>query len=155
MIKLGQLHTFMANLNLVALENIDSWAENIRLEAVCKDQGTGLLLFRQEYDAVISIERFPHTRHPVEFLFAQVITWLMENDSEREDQHLGQPSVESDILDANLADLDITIPFAEDVQAIPDENGPIVINGQKYRLANYEIDYAETGDLGEVDPDAS
>lgn len=155
MVKLGQLHSFLANLNLVALENIDSWAENIRFNGVCKDQGTGLVLFRQEYDAVISFERFPHTRYPVELLFAQVIAWLMANDAEREDQNVGQPSVETDILDGTLADVDITIPFVEDVEAVPDENGPIVIDGQSYALANVVIDYAETGDLSGVDSDAS
>ena len=147
MVKLGQLRQFIVDLNLVAVENIDSWAENIRFNAVLKDQGNGLVLFRQDYDAVISIERFPHTTHPAELLFAQVIAWLIEHDEERENQELDQPSVDADILDDKLADLDITIPFAEYIEAVPDENGPIVINGEKYALSNIEIDYAETGEV--------
>jgi hypothetical protein len=155
MVKLGQLRAFIEQLNLVALENIDSWAENIRFRGVFKDLGNGMVLFRQEYDAVISIERFPHERHPVELLFGQVCAWLIDNDPEREDQDVEQPTVDADILGGGMADLDITIPFVEDVEAIPDDNGPITINGETYQLANVLIDYAETGDLAEVDKDAS
>lgn len=147
MVKLQQLRTFLVELNLVAAENIDSWAENIRFHGVCKYLGNGMVLFRQEYDAVISIERFPHHRHPAELLFGQVIAWLIENDSEREDQGADQPTVDADILDNNTADLDITVPFVEDIEAVPDENGAIVINGESYRLANVEIDYAEEGEV--------
>lgn len=147
MVKLGQLRAFLVGLNLVAAENIDSWAENIQFRGVFKDLGNGMVLFRQEYDAVISIERFPHERHPVEMLFGQVCAWLIDSDPEREDQGAGQPTVDADILGNGMADLDITIPFVEDVEAVPDENGPIIINGQKYALVNVTIDYAETGEV--------
>ncbi|MCX4187173.1 phage tail protein [Methylophaga sp. OBS4] len=147
MIKLAALRAFLVELDLVAVENIDSWAENIRFEGVCKDLGNGMVLFRQQYDAVISIERFPHTRHPVELLFGQLCAWLIDNDAEREDQGVDQPTVDADILDNHTADLDITIPFIEDVEVVPDENGLISINGQKYMLANVEIDYAEQGEV--------
>ena len=146
MVKLGKLVEFVTNLNLVALENIDSWAENIRFNASGKSLGNGnIVLFRQEYDAVIYIERFPHQRHPAELLFGQVVAWLMDNDSEREEQNAANPTVDADILDNSTADIEISVPFVEDVEAIPDANGPIEINGQRYRLGDSSINYAKTG----------
>jgi hypothetical protein len=151
--KLAAIHQFIAGLNLVAVENIDSWPENVRFQGVATNKGTGLVLFRQEYDAVISIERFPHTRHPAELLFGQVVAWLIDQDEERENQGVDQPSVTVDVLDDGTADLDITIPFIEDVRAVEDEAGQITLNGKTYALAGFEIDYAETGDIGEVNTD--
>jgi hypothetical protein len=145
MTKLQQLTAFLINLNLVAAEQIDGWVENPQIIPSGKSMGEGILLYRQEYDAVISIERFPHKNLPAELLFGQVCAWLMENDGERDE--IAKPRTDVDILDAETADIEISISFEEDVYATPDPAGTIVLNGVNYRLADALIDYAETGDV--------
>ena len=146
MIKLQQLTEFLINLNLVAVEQIDAWVENPQIVPSGKSLGNGgIILYRQEYDAVISIERFPHQNHPAELLFGQVCAWIMENDGERDE--VATPRTDVDILDDDTADIEITISFEEDVTAIEDPAGSIVLNGINYRLDAGVINYAETGEV--------
>lgn len=145
MVKLQQLTQFLINLDLVAVEQIDAWVENPRIIPAAKSNGRGILLYRQAYDAVISIERFPHKTHPAELLFAHVSAWLITNDSERDE--IAQPRTEVDILDDDTADIEISIDFEEDIYITADPAGTIDLDGTLYRLADPQIDYAETGEV--------
>ncbi len=144
--KLALLTSFLVNLDLVAAEQIDTWVENPKVLPSGKMMGNGqLILCRQTYDAVISIERYPHHRHPAELLFAQVCAWLIENDTDRDE--IAAPDTDVDVLDNYVADVEMTISFEEDIAVVEDENGPIHFQEKRYRLAAFEIDYAEEGDL--------
>ena len=146
MIKLQQITAFIVGLDLVAAENIDAWVENPKIVPRGKSMGEGgILLYTQTYDAVISIERFPHREHPAELLFGHVCAWLMENDGERDD--IADPNTDVDILDDETADIEINISFEEDVFAVPDPAGQIVLDGNHYRLADVVVDYAEDGEV--------
>jgi len=146
MLKLQQITAFLVQLNLVAAEQIDSWVENPQISPSGEDSGAGsVLLFRQTYDAVISIERFPHENHPVELLFAQVCAWLINNDSERDE--IAAPQTDVDVLDDSTADIEITISFEEDVFGVEDPAGPIDVLGTRYRLDSELVNYAETGEV--------
>lgn len=143
--KLAQITAFLVQQNLVAVEQIDSWVENPNIVPAGELRGDGIILYRQTYDAVISIERYPHKNHPAELLFALVCAWLMDNDADRDD--IPTPQTDVDILDDETADVEITISFEEDVIGIEDPAGPIPFNGLNYRLADDVIDYAETGEV--------
>ena len=148
MLKLQLLTAFLINLDLVAAENIDSWVEDPRIVpsgSIVSGAAEGIILFRQEYDAVFSIERYPHQRHHVNELFGQVCAWLIENDADREE--IAQPNIDVDILDDETADIEITISFTEDVTAIKDPAGLIVVGGETYSLGAVVVDVAEEGDL--------
>lgn len=144
--KLQQLTAFIVGLDLVAAENIDAWVENPKIVPRGKSMGEGgIVLYTQTYDAVISIERFPHKTHPAELLFGHVCAWLMENDGERDE--IADPNTDVDVLDDETADVEITISFEEDVLAVPDPAGTIVLGGNLYRLADVVVDYAEDGEV--------
>lgn len=146
MIKLQQITKHLLSLNLVAAEQIDSWVENPQIIPSAKSLGQGtVVLYRQTYDAVIYIERFNHQAHPAELLFGCVCAWLMENDDDRDE--IAAPRTDVEILDDNLADIEITISFEEDVIAVLDPAGLIELGGERYRLAGPVINYAESGDL--------
>ncbi|GLP98677.1 hypothetical protein GCM10007891_05310 [Methylophaga thalassica] len=146
--KLQAITDYLLNLNMVAAENIDAWAENARFVGVAKDMGNdGMVLFRLHYTAAIVIERFPHQEHPAELLFGHVIAWLMDNDDLREELALDPPETDIDILDNQTADLEINIDFVEDVEIIQDAAGPLRLNGERYRLAPVRIDYALEGEV--------
>jgi hypothetical protein len=144
MLKLQLLTAFIINLDLVAVEQIDSWVESPQIipSGRCLT-ADGVILFRHEYDAVISIERYPHSRHPAELLFAHICAWLLDHDSDRD--QIATPRTDVDILDDDTADIEITISFEEDVQGVSDPAGPIKLNGQRYRLDTALSDYAGSG----------
>jgi len=145
--KLQALTQFIIELDLVAVENIDTWMEEPRIKPIGRQETANcILLFQNEYDAVFSIERFPHKRHSPNVLFGNICTWLMTEDCERDEN--AQPRTDVDILDDDVADVEITISFTEDVYAIKDVNGDILYNGEQYRLADAaEIDIAEDGSV--------
>jgi hypothetical protein len=80
-------------------------------------------------------------------LFAQVSVWLIENDEDRFEKELPMPVTDVDILDSKTADIDIMITFEEDITAVADENGPIVIDGQRYQLDDATITYVKEAEM--------
>lgn len=144
------LTSFLLGLNLVAAENIGSLVENPKVEPTAKSMGDGgMILFRQTYDAVIDIERYPHQRHPVELLFGQVSAWLLTYDVDRFDRKEASIQTDVEVLDAETANIMLVIDFIEEVGAVPDPSGPIEYNGQRWRLDVPVINYALEGDLHE------
>jgi hypothetical protein len=145
--RLRELTEFLMGLNYVAAEQLDSWADNPELIPLLESKGPGgLTVYDVRYDAVVVIERYPHQRHPAELLFAQIVVWLDQADPDRYDQdNLANPRIDVDILDNGTADLELTIPFVESVDAVPDPDGPIEWNGQRWQLADAEIWIAEQG----------
>lgn len=146
MVKLQQLTAFLVGLNLVAAEQLDGWVENPQILPRGKSMGDGgMVLYTQTYDAVISIERFPHKNHPAELLFGQVCAWLIEHGDGTDE--IPKPRTDVDVLDDQTADIEMTISFEEDVMAVADPAGSIVLGGARYRLADVVIGYAETGEV--------
>lgn len=144
--KLAELTQFLIALDLVAVERIDSWAEDPRIIPSGKiNTGGSIVLYRHEYDAVISFDRWPYREHPAELLFAQVCAWIINHDADRDDN--AQPRIDVDVIDDNVAEITITIDFEEDVYGVADPAGPVVIGGIHYRLADPIIDYALSGEV--------
>ena len=132
--KIAALHAFIAGLNLVAAEQIDSAVDDLSIipsgrPAVIAGQ---LIIAEQHYTASFFIERYPHGQIPAELLFAQISAWLLQNDTGRLEP-VEFPMI-VDVLDAQTANLEFGIPFTELVTGIPDPAGSIVINGSGYRL---------------------
>lgn len=148
--QLQLLTAFLINLDLFAPEQLDSWVENPTLTPSGKATTEGgYIIYRQQYDAVITIERYAHAAQPVELIFSHLTAWLMDNDNARSDNRNASINTEVDVLDEQTADIIISIGFYEDVEIVPDVDGPITFNGETFRLAESIIDYAETGDVVE------
>lgn len=148
--QIAAVTSFLVGINLVDAVQIDAWVENLQIQSLGADQNAGnVTLFRQTYDAVITIERFPHKVHPAELLFGHLAAWLIDHDGDdvRLDGSEATIQPEVDVLDDSTADLIITIDFVEDVTAIEDAAGPITLNGKNYRLADPDHWYAETGEV--------
>lgn len=147
--KLSDITQFLIQLNLVAVEQIESWAEDARLiynGSIRSNADNGVALFRQEYTAQIIIERYDHKQHPAELLFAHIVAWLSTFDPTPFDESR-VPEFDIDILDNDLADISISIDFDETVEIVPDAAGDIEFNGQRWRLSDSVVNYALTGDV--------
>ena len=146
--QLNNLTAYLVSLDLVAPEQIDSWTDNFKLEPSGKATSRGgFIAYRQTYDAVITIERWPHKHWPAELLFAHITTWLMDNDGNRPDKQDAAVSVDIEVLDEFTADIVLGVTFCEAVEIMPDTDGTIFLNNSLFRLANVAIDYAESGEV--------
>lgn len=151
--KLKQLTDFICQQNLVDENQINSWVENGKMIPASKKLGEGYLVCRFEYDAIFSIENF--VGNPT-LLMALVSIWLTENDSKRHDDNLPAPDMDVDIIDRDAADVEIGIQFREDIEIIPNDNGPIEFNGQRWELGvvpSYVANVAGVGDNPNNDTD--
>lgn len=144
--KLERITAHLLAANLVASEQLDSWMENGRLETASKYLGNGVRVCRLEYDAVITIERY--SKGP-SLIFALVTTWLMEHDEDRHTLGLPEPQVEVDVMDRDLADVEITIRFSESVDLVPDDAGLIRYLGTRYNVATVPVDVPDQVAVGD------
>ena len=126
---------------------LDSWMENGTIQLCPKDQGQGVDVGRLQYDAVIYIERLPFRETDPATVLAIVAGWLQDHDDEREGLELPDPTYAVTPDDDNTADLEITVTFSEPLRLLPDVNGPVRYDGQRYTVAPYEIWVAEHGEL--------
>lgn len=147
--KIKQLHRFLVELDMVRAERIQSFVDEPKFIPSGKIVNHGaepaILLCRQEYTATFNIDEFPHKKHSPLLLFAQVSAWLLENDTERTD--IAEPETNVEVIDNNSANVEFSIIFTEDVYGAEDPAGPLQLNGKRYRLADVNLDYAETGDV--------
>ncbi|WP_299594330.1 phage tail protein [uncultured Microbulbifer sp.] len=144
--KLRAITAHLLAANLVSSEQLDSWMESGELETASKNLGNGVRICRLRYDAVISIERFAQ---PAELLFALVTAWVQDNDPERFTLGLPEPDIEIDVINKRMADVEIKIPFSENVDLVPDANGAITYLGQQWSVAVVGADEADQVAVGD------
>lgn len=138
--KLKQLNHFLLQQNFVDENKIASWMESGKLDPANKKMGASLLVCRCHYTAIFSIEGF--TGNP-DLLFVLVCTWLMINDTQRDDYELPAPDIDIDILDNDSADIEIQIEFKEDIHIVPSTTGTIEYDGQQWALGASEVHTVE------------
>jgi hypothetical protein len=132
--KIADLHAFILALDLVAAEQIDSFVDDLLIVPSGRpapDEGQ-IIIAEKRYTATFFIERYPHGQISEDALLAQIVAWLLENDTTRTDP-IDFPLI-VDVHDAQTANLEFGIAFEEWIVAAEDAAGPITINGKKYAL---------------------
>lgn len=125
-----------------------SWMENGRLI----DQGgqctaTGIEILHVRYDAVLFFDEFPYHEISAHYVMALIQLWLNENDPLRQVLDLSETPFDLDIVDDKTADLQFTVTFQEPLTAVDDPKGALLVDGNRYRLDEIEIDYATDVDV--------
>jgi len=134
--KLQQLTGFLLNRfgAVIQRNEIDAWMERGQLTITGTDQGQGYEMAQWKYQAVLSIEKFPHRKTDPYILFAQVAAWLADNDPERDENDLADPAIDIDVVSKDHAELLIEVELLDKLGLIPDEAGDVLFNGQNYKL---------------------
>ncbi|WP_158175023.1 phage tail protein [Grimontia hollisae] len=127
--------------------NIDAWQENAKIVINGDDRGHGIRIAEWQYNAVVSIEGYPHHLLDPRYLLAAVACWISEFDTERADLELQDPTLAIDILDDDTVDVTIELELSEPIEMIPDPNGLIVFQGETYRVQTVPIDVAEEAEI--------
>ena len=141
--KLQALTSYLLSRNLVMPEQLDSWANQIRLEMIWKPDLKGMHFANMRYNAVVVFERFADDPGR---LMALVGSWLESHDRDRDG--LPMLSFAIDMLDNDLADVEITVEFVEPQYLAEDPDGEIVAFGQTWSFIPFDLWVAEEGEVG-------
>ncbi|HBC3447595.1 TPA: phage tail protein [Vibrio parahaemolyticus] len=139
----------VSHLNTNVLDNkIDAWQENGSIVPNGEDRGNGgYIVCNWKYNAVISIEEFPHRLLDPRCLLALVACWLSDYDVTRNEDELGDPDLSVDVISSEVADVAIELEMIEPIELIPDPAGMITWRGETYRVQAVEIYTAEEAEL--------
>lgn len=138
--KLTALTSFLLQAANLTKEQVLSVADRGETIPTGRDLGHGVELGVFKYDALIQVEAFNGSSSELLLL---VMSWLHDHDKDRDHAGLADPEVDASLNDDFTADVDLAIEFEEPLQMVPDEQGPILFNGRKWRVADVPVDVAE------------
>ena len=141
--KLKALHSYLEYCNLVMPEQLDSWANQIYLDQIWKPDLKGMHFANMRYSAVVVFERFADDPGR---LMALMASWLEKHDPDRD----GLPvlSFAVDMLDNDLADVEITVEFIEPQFLSEDPDGEIEAFDKTWSFIPFDLWVAEKGEVG-------
>ena len=145
MIKLKALTSYLIERRLVPPEQLDSWTDQVTLELVWKPDVDGMHMANMRYRAAIILERFAD--HPAR-LMALVGSWLENHDPDRDRHELPAPLFAVEMLDNDLADVDVTLEFVEPQYLAEDPAGEIEAFGKSWAFVPFDLWIAEQGEVG-------
>lgn len=131
----------------IKANDIDAWQENGTLMLNGQDLGDGIKIARWKSQAVITIENFPSKRINPYNVLAFLSVFLSEFDQEREQFGLNDPEIDIDEISSDNTTIIIEMDVIDDLELIPDPEGPITYFGEKYLLAPIENFVAENVDV--------
>lgn len=147
-----------------AMQSFTSEMTSLKTIPAARDLGLGQVrLSVIRYDAELIWERFPYRECDPRLLMALIEVWLTLDDEGRE--LFGQvgitnadPQWDIELIDEETAIVTVTIPMAESLVIVPDENGNIPYQGERYRLGNADVWTALTALVyapGDTEPGAA
>lgn len=122
---------------------VESWMDGAELQLTPKHHGLGFDLGLMEYEAVVSIERFPFREVNPAIVMASVMAWLQDNDPYRERYELDDPQFDVEPESEQVATVEIQLQFIEPITVIAKTDGPIAWRGKQYDIAPYDVWVAE------------
>lgn len=124
-------------------ELFDVFTDRGKTELLLNDKGNGLELARIKYTGIITIENYPYDAYA---LLAYVVTWLADNDPERQQLRLEEPNFDVEINNENTVNIELMIDFDEPLELIKDAHGAIELRAERYRIEAVDIDIAKNLD---------
>ena len=139
----------VSHLNSSVLDNkIEAWQEGGSIVPSGEDRGNGgYIACFWKYNAVISVEEYPHQLLDPRCLLALIACWLSDHEEDRNEQELEDPTLSVDVISEEAADVSIELELMEPIELVPDEGGMITWRGKKYRVQAVEIYTAEEAEL--------
>ncbi|MGY3895472.1 phage tail protein [Aeromonas enterica] len=129
-------------------KRLDSWMEGGTVKLEPKNMGDGgYIIARLSYQAVFTIEGLPFRDVDPAMLLAVAAAWIQEHDVDRDMRGLDDPGYTVTPLDEHTADMELTVDFSEPLSLVPDVDGLIHWQGQRWAVAPYEVWVAEDADI--------
>lgn len=131
----------------VKANSIDAWQEGGTIMLSGEDLGTGYQVAKWKHSAVIVIEHFPHLRVPPYNLLAMLAAFLLDSNWPRDELGLQDPALDIDVVSDDNATVIIEVELVDNIDLVPDANGPVLFDGTRYSVAQVQINVAESFDL--------
>lgn len=128
----------------VTANSIDAWQEGGTLILSGEDLGTGYQVAKWKYNAVIAIENFPHLKVAPYNLLAMLAAFLLDSEWPRDELGLKDPLLDLDPISKDNTMVMIEIELVDNIDLFQDDNGPVLYNGNRYRVASVPVNVAET-----------
>ncbi|MEN4819218.1 phage tail protein [Pantoea agglomerans] len=128
-----------------AMQSFTSEMTGLKTIPAARDMGLGQVqLSVIRYDAELIWERFPYRECDPRLLMALLEVWQATDTEDRDlFSQVGitnaDPDWDIELIDEEAAIVSVTVPMAERLIIVPDENGPVPYQGGRYRLADPEI----------------
>lgn len=148
--KLQELCEFLlASLNtVIKRNNIDAWQERGTLILNGEDKGQyGFQVAKWKHTAVIAIENFPHRKVNPYNILAMVSAFLLDSEWPRDEYGLSDPEIDIDVVSRDTATVLIDVELIDDIELIPNADGPVLFNGQRYHVSIAPVEFAEDVDV--------
>lgn len=131
----------------VTANSIDAWQEGGTLILSGEDLGTGYQVAKWKHNAVIAIENFPHMQVAPYNMLAMLAAFLLDSGWKRDEFGLTDPTLDIDIISSDNATVIIEVELLDNIDLLPDETGPVLFNGNRYRVATVLVNTAEEVDV--------
>lgn len=131
----------------VKANNIDAWQEGGTIILSGEDLGTGYQVAKWKHNAVIVIEKFPHLKVAPYNLLAMLAAFLLDSNWQRDELGLQDPALDIDVVSDDNATVIIEVELVDNIDLLPDANGPVLFNGNRYSVELVQINVAETVDV--------
>lgn len=125
------------------MEGFDSQMDEVQFIPAQRDKGLGqyrLSIIR--YNAVLTWERFPYREYDPKIVMALLLSWLSQEERavfEEIGIDSELPDFDIEVIDSKTAIVVVTLPLADELDLVPDDEGPIPFDGKRWRLAQPEI----------------
>lgn len=125
--------------------NFYAWMEKGKLRNEGRQvTDSGVEIAQLDYEAVFFFDKLPfRTINPYKLL-ALVQVWLNEHGEYNRDF---ESDVNIEMIDDNTAELDITLQFSEPITAERDDEGDLVIDGERYRFDEIDVQTVDVIDI--------
>lgn len=137
--QLVALNQYLLSLDWFEESQLETFCESGVLTLSSKLDDKGMLIGYNQYQASVSVERY---KGSAERIIAAISGWLQENDCERDEYDLADPTYEVYVLDDEFVDIDFSIPFMSKVHLIESATGFIEVHGKKWDLGDYQLGVA-------------
>jgi len=128
----------------VKANSIDAWQEGGTLILSSEDLGNGgYQVAKWKHRAVIFIENFPHLKVAPYNLLAMLAAFLLDSNWPRDELGLEDPTLDIDVVSNDNATVIIEVELLDNIDLLPDENGPVLFNGSRYSVALVPVYIAE------------
>ncbi|GFM37739.1 phage tail protein [Desulfovibrio psychrotolerans] len=138
--KLQALTMFLIQATGLPRSVFNAYVDSGDLIPTGKEMGNGFEVARFRYEASIDVYQYPGDGH---HLLALVMAWLVERDTDREQQGLPDPKLVVAMLDADSADVEIAVSFEEPIELVADPAGRIPYAGKMWSVTDVPVDVAD------------
>ena len=133
---------------VIKRNNIDAWQERGSLVLSGEDKGQeSYQVAKWKHTAVIALENFPHRKINPYNVLAMVSAFLIDSGWPRDEYGLSDPEVDVDVVSKDNATVLIDVELLDDIDLIPNDNGPVLFNGQRYHVSIAPVEFAEDVDI--------